>query len=334
MRIQMICPAPPRSRYGNRVTALRWGRILRKLGHRLAIAQHYGGRPCDLLIALHAKRSAKAVFQFKKQHPEKPLIVALTGTDLYRDLRRSRQARRCLDLAMRLVALQPLAVHALPRHLRSKVRVIYQSAEPANGKASPDDHFFDVCVIGHLRPVKDPFRAARAARRLPRCSRIRVLHAGEAMDRRTAERALFEQKKNPRYRWLGPQSPGRTRKLIRSSRLMVLSSRMEGGANVISEAIVEGVPVLASRIPGSVGLLGKGYPGYFRPGDTEGLRRLLLRCESDARFLGRLRTWCSRLQPLFRPHREQAAWKALLDEVAASFPARCQPARPAARKWI
>jgi glycosyltransferase involved in cell wall biosynthesis len=90
---------------------------------------------------------------------------------------------------------------------------------------------------------------------------------------------------------------------------------MEGGANVISEAVVEGVPVLASHIPGSVGLLGPPYPGYFPVGDTEALARLLHRAETDAAYYARLRRWCSRLAPRFTPAREQRAWRRLLGEV-------------------
>ncbi|HYM12628.1 MAG TPA: hypothetical protein VEU62_17960, partial [Bryobacterales bacterium] len=109
MLIQMACPAPPRSLYGNRVTALRWARILRRLGHRVVITKTYDGEPCDLLVALHARRSARAALQFRRRHPAKPLIVVLTGTDVYRDIHRSRRAQQALDAATRLVTLQPLA---------------------------------------------------------------------------------------------------------------------------------------------------------------------------------------------------------------------------------
>src|SRR5438270_9091003 len=99
MKIFMACPAPPHSRKGNRVTAVRWARFLKELGHRPTIGQEYEGAPCDLLVALHARRSYPAVAAFRRLHPHQPLVVALTGTDLYRDLRTSRRARRSLELA-------------------------------------------------------------------------------------------------------------------------------------------------------------------------------------------------------------------------------------------
>lgn len=317
MRIHMICPAPRGSLYGNRVTAQRWASILRRLGHRLAITQQYAGEPCDLLIALHARRSAEAAWDFRRRHPEKPLLVVLTGTDVYRDIHRSRKAQRSLEIADRLVVLQPLAIEELHPELRSKARVIYQSAVPTRSRAARRNESFDACVLGHLRSVKDPLRAAYASRLLPASSRVRVLQAGEAMEEEMARKAGAEEARNRRYRWLGPLPRWKARRLIRSSRLMILSSRMEGGANAISEAVVDHVPVLASRISGSVGLLGEDYPGYFAAGDTAALARLLLRAESDPGFYADLKSRCSRLAPLFRPSRELVAWKSLLHEVTS-----------------
>ena len=329
MRIGIVTPAPPRSHYGNRVTAQRWARLLRQLGHRVTISQQYEGEPLDLLIAIHAKRSYPAVRRFRLTHPTKPLIVALAGTDLYRDLPRSRRARESLELASRIVVLQPKALEELPRHLRRKTRVIYQSsvevrARSANGKprancASSNRNGagakFPVCVIGHLRAVKDPFRAAMAARLLPASSRIQILQVGGAMTAAMAARAREEIKRNRRYRWLREQAPSRVRRILAQSCVCVLSSRMEGGANAISEALRAGVPVLASRVPGNVGMLGKRYPGYFSFGSTAQLARLMSRFERDAHYRRELMRRCGWIAPHFAPERERAAWTALLREL-------------------
>ncbi|MGH9787263.1 MAG: selenoneine biosynthesis selenosugar synthase SenB [Candidatus Acidiferrales bacterium] len=315
MRIQIVTPARPGAHTGNRVTALRWARILRGLGHRVRIVQSYRGEPCDLLVALHARRSARAVFRFRGLHPRQPIFLALTGTDIYRDLPHSRPARRSMELADRLIVLQPLARKKIPPRLGRKARVIFQSVEKTRGRLPRSRRFFDVAVVGHLRGVKDPFRAALAARRLPADSRIRIRHAGAALEPGMAARARGEARRNPRYGWLGNVSPAAARHLIAGSRLLVLSSRLEGGANVISEAAMDSVPVLASRIPGSVGLLGHGYPGYFPAGDTRALARLLRRAETDPRFYARLRRGCAKRAPLFHPARERAAWKKLLGEL-------------------
>ena len=85
---------------------------------------------------------------------------------------------------------------------------------------------------------------------------------------------------------------------------------------MISEAIVSSVPVLASRIPGSVGLLGEDYGGYFPVRDTWELRRLLLKAENESTYLGGLQAHCEKLKPLFQPEREIKAWRDLLEELA------------------
>jgi hypothetical protein len=232
MKIGIITPAPPRSRYGNRVTAVRWAGILRELGHRVKLAQNYSNESFELLIALHARRSCDAIHLFRRQHSHTPLFVALTGTDLYQDLARSRQAQRSLEYATRIVVLQPKAIEELPPHLRNKTRVIYQSVRlsnqhnksarsPACRPKSSQLHggYFEVCVIGHLRPVKDPFRTALAVRRLPHSSRIRIRHLGGAMHPDMADRARAEMRINSRYRWLGEQPRRRTQQILANSHL-------------------------------------------------------------------------------------------------------------------
>jgi glycosyltransferase involved in cell wall biosynthesis len=129
-----------------------------------------------------------------------------------------------------------------------------------------------------------------------------------------ARRAKAEAHRNPRYRWLGerPQAEA-LRRLFRSD-LLVLTSRSEGGANVISEAVAAGVPVISSRIPGAEGLLGASYPGYFPVGDSQALAELLWKAEQDAAFRRRLVAHGRRLRPLFRPALERRAWAQLLKD--------------------
>lgn len=319
MKIGIITPAPPGSVYGNRVTALRWAKILRKLGHQVSIAAKCDGEPFDFLIALHARRSHSSIDRWRRKHPAAPLVVALTGTDLYRDLQSHRHARESLQLADKIVVLQPRALKLLTPALRNKARVIYQSVEARTSTNSARFKSplgtFDVCVIGHLRAVKDPLRAALASRLLPPASQVRILHMGRALTAAFADRARREMKINPRYRWLGELPRARALRTLAGGNLFVISSRMEGGANVLSEAIVAGIPVLASRIDGNVGILGTDYPGLFRVGATRELARLMTRAETDPKFLSRLKTRVTKLAPLFHPLREERAWADLIDEL-------------------
>jgi putative glycosyltransferase (TIGR04348 family) len=308
---------------------MRWTRILRELGHDVCVANHYVGGPAELMIALHAWRSADSIRRFRDLHPDRPLIVALSGTDIYDYIDRDpAPTLHSLECADRLVALQELVQRRLPARFRRKVRVIHQSASALPRHIARAARSFEVAVIGHLRQVKDPFRAAQAARRLPATSRIRIVHLGAAESPDWAAKAKSEMKANPRYLWRGDSPRAAVRRLLARARAMVLSSRSEGGANVVSEAAVAGVPILASRIDGSVGLLGTDYPGYFPVGDSAALARLLRRIESNPDFLLRLQGAIARRGHLFRPAREKSAWKRLIGEVMRESPA----ARPRRRR--
>src|SRR5208282_1203879 len=151
-------------RKGNRVTAERWARILRNLGHRAQVTVEYRDQQCDLLVALHALKSHASIRRFHDKCPSAPLVLCLTGTDIYGDIHTRPEAMESLELATRLVVLQPLGIAELPEHLRGKARVIYQSTPTPRVSELPRSGVFEVCVLGHLRPVKDPFRTAMAAR--------------------------------------------------------------------------------------------------------------------------------------------------------------------------
>lgn len=316
MRIILVTPAGPRSRFGNRITARRWAAVLRSLGHRVAIRTAWDGASGEALIALHAWRSAASIHRFRDRFPTRPLIVALTGTDIYGFLHTEPEiTRRSLECADLLVGLHDLAGEALPPEFRGRVRVVHQSVAVGSVGRRPSKRTFDVCVVGHLRREKDPLRAAAAARELPADSRLRILHAGGARDPDWAEAARREMARNPRYRWLGEVPAWCVRRLYERTHAMVISSRTEGGANVVSEAVAAGLPVIASRIPGNVGLLGPDHPGTFPPEDTGALRDLLRRAETDPVFLGDLARRQAARAPLFAPEREREAWGRLLGEL-------------------
>ena len=316
MKILIVTPAPPRSRKGNRITAVRWSRLLRSLGHRVALATAFTDQRCDILVALHARRSHDSIRRFSLMYPGSPRVVALTGTDLYRDLPHNPEAVESLERATLLIVLQPHAHRALSKkRWKEKTTVIIQSAEPLQIKTTRTARYFDVCVLGHLRAEKDPFRTARAARRLPASSRIRVIHAGAPLDSNMARQARAEARRNPRYRWLGEVPRWKARRILSSSRLLVLSSKMEGGANVLSESIAASVPILASRIDGSTGILGATYPGLFPVGDTGALATLLHRAETSKPFYNRLSRHCRNLKEEVSPRRERGQWARLLSEL-------------------
>ncbi len=313
-RILIVTPAPPGSLKGNRVTAMRWARLLRKSSYQVRVDEQYDHQDCDLMIALHARRSAKSIQQFRQANPNKPLIVGLVGTDVYHDIHSNRLAQQSLELATGFIVLQPEATKEVPKRLRSKVRVVYQSVKVPARKPPKLTSVFEVCVLGHLRPVKDPFRTAMASRQLPADSKIQIVHLGAALSESMEKRARQEMRRNPRYTWLGEFPKWKAMQRLARSRLLVVSSRMEGGANVVSEAAALRVPVLASHISGSIGLLGHEYPGYFPVGDTNALASLLLRVESERTFAKELLSFGDQLGKLTTERSEQSRLAELVDE--------------------
>ena len=315
--IRIAVPPGAGRRSGNRISATRWARLIKDLGYRAQVREGWAGEPADCLVVLHARRNARAVRAFRRAYPDRPLVVVLTGTDLYRDLRTHASARHSLDLADRLVVLQSEGIEALPTIVRARAHVIYQSAQPLQPAPTPRRRSFDVACVGHLRAVKDPLRAAMASRALPKASRIQIISAGAAVTPALEARAKRETERNPRYTWVGSLTPGDARRLIARSRVLVVSSRMEGGANVIADAVVDRTPVLASRVSGNIGMLGRDYPGYFDFGDTAALTELLHRCERDQGFLRTLRARCDARRHHFMESTERKGFAKLLGSILA-----------------
>ena len=281
----------------------------------MQIAERFTSQRADVLIALHARKSARSVVAFSAAPPVRPIIVALTGTDLYGDLASSVAARQSLETATCLVLLQPDGLSFLQKRHQAKGRIILQSAPPPRRTPPLLKSAFEICVCGHLRPVKDPFRTAMAVRHLPDESRIQITHLGAALTPEIEQRAISETHRNTRYNWRGEVPRWRARQLIARSKLLVVTSKLEGGANVVSEALVADTPVISSRISGSIGLLGDDYPGYFDVGNTRQLTSLLLRCEQDRSFYNTLRDRCRANSARLSPNAEQAAWQSLLTEL-------------------
>ena len=300
MKISLVTPAGPGTRNGNRHTALRWAAFLRAAGHRVVVSTRDMHSGADLMLALHARRSYDSIRTFPHKR-----VVALTGTDVYRDLRTSAEARESLALAHRLIVLQPKALDAIPKGFRGKAHVVVQSSatrlrhDPVRGK-------FRICVIGHLREEKDPLRTLAALSFLDDTD-LEVVHLGALLDP-----ALEPRTADPRYRWLGGVPHARALRWLASSHVMVISSRMEGGANVVCEALRIGVPVIASRIAGNVGLLGGAYAGYFPLEDERALARLIERAAADTRFYSKLKNDVRKLRPNVAPRQEAGALVAAL----------------------
>jgi putative glycosyltransferase (TIGR04348 family) len=293
---------------------LRWQGFLKKFGHQVQISNRWSGKNTNVLIALHAYRSHSSIAQFRKLHPNRPIILIITGTDVYRDMASHPEVLKSMEISDAIVVLQSAALTMIPKHLQTKTHVIYQSTKSVKRKALLKKSFL-ISVIGHLRPEKDPFCTAESLKYLRPESKIQVLHFGKAMslDMKSLAKAYSKELKN--YQWLDELSHPETLQQLSRSHLMVISSLMEGGAHVVTEAIAIGVPVIASDIPGNRGLLGDDYPGYYPAGDAKALALALQKAEFEPSFYKSLEAHIKKRVRYAQPSAEKRSIKSLTESL-------------------
>ena len=316
-RVVIVSPALARENNGNWQTARRWRGLLSP--HRVRIVQQWPdaqARDDDVMLALHARRSADSVQAWHARHGQRGLGLVLTGTDLYRDIAHDGAAQHALELAHSLVVLQELGIRSLPIAHQAKARVIFQSTGMRQTLSKTTRHL-RVVMVGHLRDEKDPLTLMAAARLLPQGAGVLIDHIGAALEPALGAAALATQAQCPHYRWLGALRHAQTLQRIQRAHLLVHCSRMEGGAHVLMEAICSGTPVLASRIDGNMGLVGTDYTGLFETGDAQALAQGLLALRADSAKLEQLRAQCALRAPWFGAHTERAALHRWVQDLGA-----------------
>jgi putative glycosyltransferase (TIGR04348 family) len=316
--ISLVRPFSTVKHIGEEHTAGRWANILRQLGHKVHEQMHWSEEACDMMIAIHARKSASAIRAFRQTYPDKPLLLIMTGTDLYQDLPDDVEAQESLELADRLIVLQAEGMKALPEKYHAKTRIIYQSAVPLKPLKS-SSYLFNILLVGHLRQEKDPFCLPRALHFLSDKSEIRVAHYGRALSREMALQAKVWQKEDSRYQWFGYKSPAFVRQKMRQADLLVHSSLLEGGANAICEAIQTDLPIIASAVPGNIGMLGADYPGFFPVQNPQALADKIRKALTDKIFYQALQQAVQARQSFCSPAREKAAIDNLLREFSTVY---------------
>ena len=308
-----MTPALADANNGNWQTARRWARMLRP-AYRVRLTAQWAAGDEALMIALHARRSAASIVAWRATHPQRPLLLALTGTDLYRDIDTDPGAQHSLAMADMLVVLNELGAQRLPVGLRPKCRVLLQSAR-ARRTLPKTPHHLRAVMVGHLRDEKDPRTYFEAARLLAHRTDILFDHVGAALVPALGAQASALAAAQANYRWLGALPHAAARRRIQAAHVLVHPSRMEGGAHVVIEAIRSGTPVLASRIAGNTGLLGADYAGLFEAGDAPTLASLLERARDDPDMLPGLQRQIAQRSPLFDPEAESATLHRLVAEL-------------------
>ncbi len=304
-RVVIVSPALASANNGNWQTAKRYASMLATTCTVRIVKEWEGVQTDDLMIALHARRSYSSIAAWHAERGSEGLCVVLTGTDLYRDIQQDSQAQQSLLWAKVLIVLQAAGLAELPASLRDKAGVLFQSTSTRQTLVKTNRHIRAV-MVGHLRPEKSPQTFFQAAALLTERNDIELRHIGGEQDQALAQQAHDTAAQYPNYQFLGARSHEQTRRYIQRSHVLVHASVMEGGAHVIMEAICSGVPVLASRIAGNIGMLGEDYVGFFTVGDARELARLLIRFKEDASFAAQLHMQCAQRAYLFEAARERS----------------------------
>lgn len=338
-RIAIVSPALADSNNGNWQTARRW---------QLFLSDHFDVRVIKTwedtaetrqdaaLIALHARRSADSIQAWAQSRGTRDghspgLLLALTGTDLYRDIETDETAKRSLDLAEHLIVLQEKGIEKLSENLQQKTSVIFQSTTFRKTLAKPKRRL-KVVMVGHLRDEKMPHTLMEAAVLLRGYGDIYIDHIGGPLDTELARAAQDTMQVCPNYRWLGNLPHGATRTRIQRAHVLVHTSKMEGGAHVIMEAVCSGTPVVASFIDGNIGMLGAGYPGYFPLGNSHALANMLTQLQEEivnpkalppgkSSLYTKLTNHCAERAKLFAPNNEQSQFIRLVQQAVQHNPA-------------
>jgi len=312
----LVTPALAAANNGNWQTARRWAQMLCD-DYRVRVTDRWDGGNDDLLLALHARRSAASVAAYAAAFPRRPLLLALTGTDLYRDIHVDAHAQRSLVLAWRLIVLHEAAPADLPAELRAKAEVCFQSTRQLPPWPKTPRHL-RALMVGHLRDEKWPQTLWAAAARLQHRPDIRIDHIGAPLDPALGAAARACAAAFSGYRWLDGRPHADTLRRIRQAHVLVHTSRMEGGAHVVMEAMCRGTPVLVSRIPGNLGMVSADYPGVFEPGDDKGLATLLQRARDEPAMLPKLTAACDARAHLFDPAHERATLRRIVRQTLES----------------
>ncbi|MDB4408736.1 glycosyltransferase [Akkermansiaceae bacterium] len=310
MKICVASPYPLSELKGNSVTTRRIVDILNEAGFEARGSHEFDGAPADVLISLHAFKGEKAVLDFQRYCPDGKVIVLITGTDLYVDLPEGR-GLSSLETADAIAITHEEARASMPSRFYDKLHIVPSCLAVLEIQAKPDAGKFVISVVGHLRSVKRSFLTIESVAKHPEWD-VEVWQIGEALDEEMSDIACDWEEADSRYKWLGGLPREESLEICSRSSLTVNSSFLEGGANAVLEAMTMGVPILASRIEGNVGLLGRDYPGYFEGEDIESKLVEVMAGKHD------LDDWASLAEkrlPLFSRESEKTAWEKVIEDV-------------------
>jgi glycosyltransferase involved in cell wall biosynthesis len=125
------------------------------------------------------------------------------------------------------------------------------SEKPRNSSQTSDDHSARILFVGRLHPVKRPHLLVEAFSLLRKdYPQANLNIVGDGVERSRLERLVEKLGLSDSIKFLGFQSHENVLDIMRKSDLIVLPSVMEGNPRVLVEAMMIGLPVVATNVPG------------------------------------------------------------------------------------
>ncbi len=183
----------------------------------------------------------------------------------------------------------------------------------------------DICIItvGRITFEKNQLMLLKAFDRIKDkfpSARVRVYGEGIGGDAWKEMDAYIRQNGIAhRVEFMGPSSS--LEKEIVNAALFVLPSNYEGMSNALMEAMVMGLPVIATDCPcgGCATLIKEGISGFLVPtGDDEALAEAMERVLSDKKLAEKLSENAGRLSEKVKPLKIYEEWRSYAEELAGN----------------
>ena len=339
MRIALVSPYTLPECRGNSMLAQRLANGLARRGHQVRLfnsgrdePSDAGGFSPDVVHSLHAVRPVEWI---ERAFPDStlPRVVTLTGTD-YNSWSGSDDSmtgsRYAFERAHAVVVFHEEARRTLAaRHagLAAKLQVVPQGVaesvvtctrQELRRRYMLEQEAVIFFMAAGIRAVKNIGLALDAFSLLQaRVPRARLFLAGPVIDEAEARKVLAAGKHLRGFAYFGEIHHVYIRELMACADAFVSTSCCEGMPGAVMEAMAEGLPVLATDVPGNRALVADGRNGYLVSADDAGTLARAARTLAGAPALRQRMGDCSRqvAAAAFDPETELDRYEAVYEQV-------------------
>ena len=147
-------------------------------------------------------------------------------------------------------------------------------------KEDPNNYEFDVIYLGRIAYPKDPLRLIEIINIIKqKYTNIKVAIVGDGQDRKIVEEKIRELGLEENIVLFGNML--NPYKVLKSSKVMILTSIYEGTPMCVLEAIACNVPVVSTRVDGLIKIIKQGELGYLSNDNEELAEKIVYILENE-----------------------------------------------------